>query len=387
MNHLTAHWHLDPEVTFLNHGSFGACPKGVLEAQSRLRTQLEQQPVRFFMRDLEGLRRAARARIAAFVDAEPTALAEVVNATAGVNTVLRGLRFAPGDELLVTDHEYLACRRALEFVARRWGATVKVAHLPFPLEDSAEVTAAILAAATPRTRLALIDHVTSQTGLVLPIADIVRGLEARGIDTLVDGAHAPGMVDLSLRALRPAYYTANLHKWCCGPKSAAFLYVRPDRQADLHPLSISHGYRPEGDFEGEFQWTGTWDPTPWLTVPVALDTLAGLVDGGWPAIRAANRALALEGRRIVADALGVPLPCPDAMIGSMASLFLPDSTVPLAPKVLALDATQTRLWDDHRIEVPIVPFPAWPRRLLRISAQIYNDVGDYARLASALAGA
>lgn len=386
MNHLTAHWHLDPTVTFLNHGSFGACPKAALAEQARLRTQLEQQPVRFFMRDLEAQRQAARDHIAAFVDADPTSLAEVTNATAGVNTVLRSLRFAPGDELLVTDHEYMACRRALEFVAGRWGAKVVVVPLPFPVDDPAQITAAILAAATDRTRLALIDHITSQTALILPIADIVRGLEAMGIDTLVDGAHAPGMVDLSIRALRPAYYTANLHKWCCGPKSTAFLYVHPDRRAGLHPLSISHGYRPAGDFEGEFMWTGTYDPTPWLSVPTALDTLAGLVDGGWPAIRAQNRALALKGRRIVADALGVALPCPDSMIGSMASLWLPDATERLADVVLPLDATQTRLWDEHRIEVPIVPWPAWPRRLLRISAQIYNDVGDYARLASALAG-
>lgn len=386
MNRLTAHWHLDPAVTFLNHGSFGATPKRVLAHQSRLRAQIEAQPVRFFMRDLEDLRQAARARIAAFVGAEPGDIAAVVNATAGVNTVLRSLDLAVGDELLVTNHEYNACRRALEFVAARAGATVVVASIPFPIDDPQQATDAIVAAVTPRTRLALVDHVTSQTGLVLPIAQIVEQLDARGVDTLVDGAHAPGMLEVSLRDLQPAYYTANLHKWCCAPKSCAFLYVRPDRRAGLHPLNISHGYRPEGDFEGEFMWTGTHDPTPWLCAPVALDAMADMFPGGWPLIRQHNRTLALAGRRLLADALNVDLPCPDAMIGSMASLWLPDGAEPLADAVLPLDATQTRLWDEHGIEVPIVPWPAWPRRLIRISAQIYNDLSDYTRLASALAG-
>lgn len=386
MNHLTSNWHLDPAVAFLNHGSFGATPKVALVEQTRLRTQIEIQPVRFFMRDLEELRQAARQRIAEFVDADPADIAAVTNATSGINTVLRSLTLAPGDELLVTDHEYNACRRALEFVAARAGAQVVVVALPFPVEDPAQIVSAIVAAVTPRTRLALIDHITSQTGLVLPIDQIVAQLDALGVDTLVDGAHAPGMVDLSLRALQPAYYTANLHKWCCAPKSAAILYVRPDRRAGLHPLNISHGYRPDGDFEGEFMWTGTHDPTPWLCAPAALDAMAKMVPGGWPIIRAQNHALAVAGRRIIADALGVDLPCPDSMIGSMASLWLPDSTERLADSVLPIDATQTRLWDEHRIEVPIVPWPAWPKRLMRISAQIYNDLGDYERLASALAG-
>lgn len=378
-----SHWHLDPEMTFLNHGSFGACPREVLDQQTALRARLETQPVRFFLRDLDGLRRAARARIADFIDASPDDLAAVTNATTGVNTVLRSLSFGPGDELLVTDHEYAACRNALDFVAQRSGATVVVVKLPFPVSDPQQITDAILAGITPRTRLALIDHVTSQTGLVLPIADIVAGLQGRGIDVLVDGAHAPGMVDLSLRTLQPAYYTANLHKWCCAPKGAAFLYVRPDRQAGLHPLNISHGY-PAGGFDGEFMWTGTHDPTPWLCVPAALDAIAALHPDGWPGVRAHNRQLALAGRQIILASLDLPVPCPDSMIGSMASFWLPDARQPLPDGVLPLDPTQTWLWDHARIEVPIVPWPAWPKRLMRVSAQLYNTLGDYERLADAL---
>jgi isopenicillin-N epimerase len=259
-----------------------------------------------------------------------------------------------------------------------------VVPLPFPLGDPQQVVDALVAAVTPRTRLALVDHITSQTGMVLPIDAIVSALQARGVDTLVDGAHAPGMVELSLRALQPAYYTANLHKWCCGPKGAAFLYVRPDKQPGIHPLNISHGYRPEGDFDGEFMWTGTQDPTPWLCIPAALDAMAALHPEGWSGVRAHNRALALAGRRLILDALNLPVPCPDSMIGAMASFWLPDASQPLPAGVLPLDPTQTWLWDTHRIEVPIVPWPRWPKRLMRISAQLYNEPADYRRLAEAL---
>jgi isopenicillin-N epimerase len=384
---LRAHWTLDPEVVFLNHGSFGACPRAVLDKQSELRARLEREPVQFFVHDLEGLQNAARQAVAAFVGARPDDLGFVRNATSGVNAVLRSLELAPGDELLTTDHAYHACRNALDFVARRAGARVVVAPIPFPLGAPDEALERILAAVTARTRLALIDHVTSPTGLVLPIAAIVEALDARGVDTLVDGAHAPGMLELDLNALGAAYYTANFHKWTCAPKGAAMLWVREDRQRDLHPAVISHGYdspRPRKRFLEELDWTGTDDPTPALCVPEALRFVGSLVEGGWPAVRAHNRALARRGRDLLCAALGVEPPAPDAMIGALAAVPLPDGTPEPPTTALYADPLQRRLFDAHRIEVPIPPWPAPPKRLIRISAHLHNTEDEYRRLAEAL---
>ena len=258
-------WGLDPAVTYLNHGSFGACPSAVLATQSALRQEMEREPVDFLAVTFKARLDAARDALAAFLGADPADLAFVTNATAGVNAVLRSLAFGPGDELLTTSHAYAACRKTIDYVAARSGASVVVATLPYPLHDEQQVIEAVLACASPRTRLALLDHVTSPTALVLPIARLVAELRDRGVETLVDGAHAPGMVPLALTGLGAAYYSGNAHKWLCAPKGAAFLHVRRDRQAGLHPLVISHGYTQ--GFHAEFDWTGTCDPTAWLCIP------------------------------------------------------------------------------------------------------------------------
>jgi len=384
--HLRDAWTLDPAITFLNHGSFGACPRVVLDAQAELRREIEREPVDFFIRRLGPRLDAARDEVAAFLGADPQDLVFVRNATSGVAAVVGSLALEPGDELLATDHGYNACQNALDRVAARAGARVVVARLPFPVTDPAEVTGAILRAVTPRTRLALVDHVTSPTGLVLPVADIVRALRERGVDTLVDGAHAPGMLDLHLDRLGAAYYTGNFHKWVCAPKGAAMLWVRRDRHAHLHPAVISHGYnsrRPRPRFHEEFDWTGTDDPTPWLTVPLALRTVAAMLPGGWPEVRARCHALALRGRQILADALHVAPPAPASMIGTLAALELPPGplTQSYALDVLPL---QQALFDRHTIEVPIVPWPRPPARLVRISAFLHNHEDEYRRLADAL---
>jgi isopenicillin-N epimerase len=381
-------WQLDPAVAFLNHGSFGACPTRVLEAQAELRSRLEREPVRFFVRELPGLQGAARAEVAAFVGARPEDLAFVRNATAGVNAVLRSLELEPGDEVLTTDHEYNACRNALDFAAARRGARVVVARVPFPLADPDAAAAAVLAAAGPKTRLALLDHVTSPTALVLPVARLVADLRARGVETLVDGAHAPGMVDLDVERLGAAFYVANCHKWLCAPKGAGFLWARRDRQAGLHPTSISHGLNAppsaRSRFQVEFDWTGTDDPTPALCVPEAIRFMGALLPGGWPEVRARNHALALEARDLLAATLGVAPPCPDEMVGAMAALPLPDGSPEPPPSALYMDELQNRLLDGHGVEVPVIPWPAPPRRLLRVSAQVYNTIDDFRRLAAVL---
>jgi isopenicillin-N epimerase len=384
---LAHHWTLDPEVVFLNHGSFGATPRSVLEHQSELRARIERQPVRFFIRDLDGMLDGVRGALGSFLGADPEDLALVSNATSGVNTVLRSLELAPGDELLTTDHAYGACANALSYVASRAGAQVVVANVPFPLEGPEAVVEAILARVTERTRLVLLDHVTSPTGLVFPVERLVPLLQERGVDVLVDGAHAPGMLSLRLDALGAAYYTGNCHKWLCAPKGAAFLHVRRDRQERIHPLVISHGRTtPRTDrsrFRLEFDWCGTDDPTAWLSIPLVISTLAEMVPGGWPVIMALNHALAVAGRRTLCTALGVAPPCPEAMLGSLAAVRLPDSAG--KPRsFLGTDPLQDVLLDKKSIEVPIFPWPGSPTRWLRISAQLYNTPEQYSFLAQSL---
>lgn len=381
------HWSLDPAVVFLNHGSFGATPRRVLERQSDLREQMEREPVRFFVRELEPLLDAVRTELAGFLGADDAGLAFVPNATAAVNAVLRSLDLDRHDELLVTDQEYNACRNALDYAAGLAGAKVVVAPIPFPIESMDVAFEAVMERVTSRTRLLLIDHVTSQTALILPVPRLVSELASRGIDTLVDGAHAPGSIQLDLREIGAAWYTGNLHKWVCAPKGAAFLYAREDRRAGIRPVAISHGAnsprRDRSRFLIEFDWTGTFDPTPWLCVGTALRTLASFVDGGWPEIMRRNHNLAIRARDILCESLGIAPPAPDSAIAAMAAVPLPDGTLSEAPALYG-DPVQDRLLFEHGIEVPFVPWPHPPKRLLRVSAQLYNEPEEYERLASLL---
>ncbi len=381
-------WILDPEVTFLNHGSFGACPEPVLAAQRQWQERLERQPVRFMVRELEPLIDEAKAAVGAFVGARAEDLAFVPSATTGVNAVLRSLALAPGDELLTTNHGYNACRNTLSFVAERAGASVVVVDVPFPIRSEEEVVAAVTAGVTPKTRLALLDHITSPTGLVFPIARLVAELRSRGVETLVDGAHAPGMVDLDIAAIDAAYYTGNCHKWVCAPKGAAFLYVRPDLQDAVRPVTISHGANAtrsdRSRYRIEFDWVGTTDPSPYLTIAAAIEFMGSLRDGGWPAVRAHNHDLVRSGRDTLCAALRVAAPAPDDMIGSLAAIPLPDGSPEPPASPLYTDPLQDALLMERGIEVPVVPWPAAPRRLIRISAQLYNRPEEYEKLATAL---
>ncbi len=359
-------WRLDPAFLTVNHGSFGATPIPVQQAQQAWRDRMEAQPSRFMSEVLPPALRAAADRLAAFLGASGRDLVFVDNATTGCNAVLRSLRLRAEDEVLALSHVYGAVRNLVRFVTERIGAVVVEAPLPFPRPDDDAILAAIAAAISSRTRIAVIDHVTSASALVLPVARIAAACHARGVPVLVDGAHAPGQLDLDLTAIGADWFTGNCHKWLCAPKGAAFLWAAPDRQAGLHPTVISHGL--DQGFLAEFDWTGTRDPSALLAVPDALDVHDRL---GGAALRARNIALARDAAAGLAERLGtevgssggaamavVRLPVRDAQ-GLRARLFAAGTDAP----VHALDGA---VW-------------------LRLSAFAYNEPKDYERLGDIVA--
>jgi isopenicillin-N epimerase len=384
-----ARYLLDPSITFLNHGSFGACPRTVLDAQQAIQRELEREPVRFFVHELGRRLDEAREEIARFVGSAPEHLVFVRNATEGVAAVLGSLApsFEEGDELLTTSHAYGACKNALERVAEKTRARVVSADVPFPIASAQQVIDAIEAVVTPRTRLALIDHVTSPTGLVFPIETIVARLESRGVRVLVDGAHGPGMVPLALDALGASYYTGNLHKWCCAPKGAGLLHVRRDRASEIHPAITSHGMRSRRarpKLWEEFDWTGTDDPSAWLCAPLAIREVAAMRSGGWPEVMREQREKALRAQAALSATLGVASPAPAEMIGALATVPLPASSGPPPTSAWDTDPLWQRLESVHRIQIPIFAWPAPPARLLRIACPLYVGDDDVARLGAAL---
>ena len=385
-------WDLDPAITFLTHGTYGACPRPVLDLQRELVARLEANPLRFLTREYEDRLDAARAEVAAFLNADPAGLVFVPNATTGVATVLESLRLRPGDELLTNDHEYNATLNALEAVAARARARVVRVPIPLPIRHPEEVVEAVLGGVTPRTRAALISHITSPSGLVFPIETIVRELDRLGVDTLVDAAHAPGQVPVDVAALGAAYWTGNGHKWLCAPMGAGDLHDRADRRAGIRPLFTTHGrHDPRSDrppLWREFDWQGTGNPSAFLALPEAIRIVGGLQPGGWPAHMAANHGLVLAARTLLNDRLGLQPIAPESMVGSMAAIALP-----IAPDEATTDAFTTALAEEDRIEVPVGPFPVRAARepgaapthaLLRLSAQRYNEPADYERLAGVL---
>jgi isopenicillin-N epimerase len=387
----SARWSLDPEVVFLNHGSFGACPIAVCEYRANILRMLESQPVGFILNDYMGSIAGTLARLEEFVGARAGSVVLVTNATTGVNTVLSNLDLQPGDELLTTGQEYFASKNALDLTAERSSARVIVVPLGIPAGDPDSLVASVMERVTERTRLVLIDHISSPVGLVYPIERLCRELSPLGVDMLVDGAHGPGMVPLDLTALGVAYYTGNAHKWLCSPKSAALLYVRPDRQQGFRPALMSHAADdfevPLSDFQVEFFWNGTIDPTPRMSIPFAIDYMASIHPGGWAGIMDDNRGKILRAARMIASRTGLQPACPEGMTGSMAAFSLGYRPSPSVPPPEGIDPLQAWLMKEWRIEVPVTFTPNPPGRFLRISAQLYNSDAEYSCLCDALAAA
>lgn len=379
---LLAEWALDPAATYLNHGTVGATPRRVLAAQQAIRDQIERHPARFLVRELADVGqfvmrepprlRVAADAVAAFLGADGGDLAFVDNATSGVNTVLRSLRLEPGDEILVTDHGYGAVAYAARFVAERAGAKLVTVALPSAWR-AGPVTEAIAGALGPRTRLAIVDHVTAPTALVLPVADIVARCHAAGVPVLVDGAHAPGALDLRLPELGADWYTGNLHKWAMAPRSSAILWAGPERRRELHPLVVSWGLGL--GFAAEFDWTGTRDPSPWLAAP---EGIAFMRDLGLEAMRAYNHRLAWDSARWLAERWDVELPQDESSVGCMVAVPLPERFGTTAADAMRL---KDALLFEEGIEAQVLAFGE--RVLWRISAQVYNDSGDVERAAAA----
>jgi isopenicillin-N epimerase len=367
---LRSEYLLDPEVAFLNHGSFGACPRPVFERYQAWQRELEREPVDFIARRVRGLRDSARAELAGYLGCAAEDLAFVQNATTGVNLAARSLDLRPGDEVLATDLEYGACDLAWEWVCRRAGARYVRAPIQLPLREPSEVADALFAAATERTRAVFASHVASETGLVLPIDEIVERARARGLVTVVDGAHAPAQVHVDIAALGADFYAGNAHKWLGAPKGAGFLHARSERQERVDGPIVSWGYSRGGaSFCERIEQQGTRDPAAWLTVP---DAIRFQADRDWDDVRERCRALTREARRELCELFGAEPLAPDEMVAQMAAVRLPRS----APELC------DRLFAEHRVEIPV---GGADDDVLRLSVAAYTTREDIDRLLAALA--
>ncbi len=379
---LRSAWPLDPDVIYLNHGTVGVTPHEVLRVQQAIRDEIERGPSQFMLRQVgrfaaaagsdrpTRIREAARA-VAARLGARGDDVVFVDNATAGANTVLRGFPLTPGDEILITDHTYGAVANAARFVAERRGAAVRSVEVPFPAFDADELIARIERAIGPRTRLLVVDHITSPSAIVMPLARIGTACGARNVAVLADGAHAPGAIALDIPSLGVDYYVANLHKWGQAPRSSAILWVRESRQPDVHPLVIS--WNLGQGFAAEFDMVGTRDPTPWLAAPAGLRFLDDL---GFDDVCRWNHDLAWAAGRLLSERWGTTVGVPEAHIGTMISVPAPERFG--ADRDAAMRLRDALLFD-RRIEVHVQA--AFGRIWVRVSAQVYNELADVERLA------
>jgi isopenicillin-N epimerase len=367
---------LDPNVIFLNHGSFGACPRPVFEEYQCWQRELERQPVEFLGRRFGELMRQARSALGDFVGADADDLVYVTNATMGLNIVARSLELRPGDEVLATDHEYGALDRTWRFLCARRGAKYIRQPVSAPIRSAEEVIEALWSGVTDRTRVLFISHITSPTAITFPVKPLIDRARARGILTVVDGAHAPGQLDLNLRELGADFYSGNLHKWLMSPKGSAFLFARRERQGRVEPLVVSWGWEAEqpgpSRFVDEQEWTGTRDIAAFLSVPAAIQFQR---EHDWPRVRSDCHRLVQYARRRVSALTGLPPLTPDE-----PGWFAQMSALPLPP--CDLDILKLRMYAEFRIEIPVIHWNG--RHFVRISIQGYNTQAEVERLLAAL---
>jgi isopenicillin-N epimerase len=365
-------WTLDRDLAYLNHGGFGAAPVSVLAAQQGWQDALERNPTGFLVRQLPDLLENVRARLAAFLGADPAGLVFTDNATAGLQTVIAQLKLGSGDEVVTTDHAYVPVLTQLRKVAATTGAKLRIAPVPVAAASRSAVTDAIMSEVSDRTRFVVVDHVASCSGMVFPVDQIVAQCRPRGIGVVIDGAHATGLVPVDLDQLGADFWVGNLHKWLCAPKASAVLYAAPQWRDELRPLVASHRF--DDGFQAAFDWTGTHDPSALLAAAAALEFFD---QAGWPAVREHNNDLARRGAELVARHIGTTVPGGDGLFAAMRLIQLPE---PLGE----FDAREIErgLQDECKVVVPITYHGGW--QWLRVSAQLYNTIGDYERLANGL---
>ena len=365
---------LEEGAVYLNNGSYGATPKSVMKAQRDWQEALEREPSRFMEREFRPALRVAAERLSGYLGVPGREIALVENATMAVNAVLNSIYFAPGDEILINSQTYNAVKNAVLHICKRTGAIPKWVDLPFPIQSAEQILANFTAGLTARTKLVVIDHVTSQTAAIMPVAEMAAAARAVGAFVLVDGAHAPGMVPLDLPSTGAHWYTGNCHKWMFSPKGCALLWAEASVRDTLHPSVVSHGYG-EG-FVAEFDWVGTRDASAQQALPAALDFRETFGD---VAIRDHNHDLAVRAAHMLSDAWKTPIGAPDALLGSMAVVRLPSG---LGTTQAHAFEVRRRLLDEYRIQTPVWALDG--QLWLRISAQIYNGFAEYEALANAI---
>ena len=370
---------LDPEVVFLNHGSFGACPRPVFERYQAWQRELERQPVEFLGRRLRGLLADARQALATYLGADTDEVVYVPNVTTALNIAARSLPLEPGDEILTTDHEYGALERTWTFIGEHRQAQLVIQNLPVPMDDPEAVVEAIWAGVTPRTRVLFLSHVTSPTAVILPVAPLIQRARKAGIWTMIDGAHAISQLDLDLHQLGVDFYGGNCHKWLSSAKGAGFLYVRRELQSLIEPLVVSWGWRPREDdgwstpFVSQIQRQGTHDVSAYLSVPAAIDYQR---ERDWPSVRRECHELVRFARREMASLTGV-----EPLVADDERWFAQMATLPL-PAGVDTAVLKERLYDEYRIEIPTTRWA--DTACLRVSVQGYNTRADIERLLAAV---
>jgi isopenicillin-N epimerase len=379
-------WPLETGLTYLNHGSYGSCPAFVLEKQAQLRARLERDPTRFFKVDLEGLCDRAREGIGRFVNAPAEDIALMPNGTVAMAVAMNTVELGPGDEVLVTDHEYAATLNELARICDGTGARVVKAAVTLPVAGPEQVVEAVRGAITNRTRLIVVSHIASASAIIFPAQQLADLANERGIPILLDGAHTPGQIDIDMAALGPAFYAASCHKWVNAPKGTGFLYARPDMQARVRSLAQScrvHAARERKAFLCDTDYVGTNDYSANLVIPDAIEHMAAQLPGGWPAIMKANHDKIVAAINLVTGRTSATPIAPPEMIGSMASVALPENPSPDRPTIYD-DPLQDALNEKHHIQVPVWDIPGVAPRVMRISAQLYNEHAEYQALAEAI---